>query len=647
MPPLPLKDIIISARQESHRMRHYYLGVEHLLIALLDVKGGIAAQLVQEQGLTPEYVIDAIRRKIGKGGKHRLWAGVPNTPRTDIILGIANDLAINNGRTQIEENDLLIALLEEEDNMAVRVLKALGLDIDLMLEHARSLKLPLTHSTQPFVQVDFGLDFGESDLSKEDLFLLRRMFHGYGSIRIERRLMGGYADSRLLVVTPVNVDKREDAPVVVKIGPTHEILDEVQRYESFVKGKLPPLTTRLEDRPTAPDSSDLAGIKYTLVGVPDQTPQDLRTVAKEWGGERVGAWLKKQLFPVFGRMWWRQNRPYRFETWREYDWLLPPLFTIEMIESAPLPPNAHVLKYPIRRARLKDVEYGDTVIVEHFTVHKIDREKRIMQLTAGGNTDSAQAYKIEVRGVNFDEVMYYRGEVVELIVGTVWKTRDEQLKQIVRGLSPDFDIEAAMLPFPDAIERLPNPLKIYNDVLDDYINGTLSTIHGDLHLGNIIPGPNENPALIDFEHTRDGHTLFDWATLEISLLNDLISPTIAGESWDKARTITRHLLHLQEVNDKTTDNLYLADTLAAIRSIREIVRECLYHEEHWGEYFISLLFYALRAMRWESLSLGNRRLMFWVAALAAHELRAQKYSSDGTPSPDQTDLHSKLSDSEN
>ncbi|PJF38120.1 MAG: hypothetical protein CUN55_18625, partial [Phototrophicales bacterium] len=123
MPPLPLKDIIISARQESHRMRHYYLGVEHLLIALLDVKGGIAAQLVQEQGLTPEYVIDAIRRKIGKGGKHRLWAGVPNTPRADIVLGIANDLAINHGRTQIEENDLLIALLEEKDNMAVRVLK--------------------------------------------------------------------------------------------------------------------------------------------------------------------------------------------------------------------------------------------------------------------------------------------------------------------------------------------------------------------------------------------------------------------------------------------------------------------------------------------------------------------------------------------
>src|SRR5688572_16327749 len=94
---ISLKDILISARQESHRMRHYFLGVEHLFIALLEIKSGLTTTILNEQGFTPDYVIDAIRRKAGKGSRHRLWAGIPNTPRTDVILGIAQDIAREDG----------------------------------------------------------------------------------------------------------------------------------------------------------------------------------------------------------------------------------------------------------------------------------------------------------------------------------------------------------------------------------------------------------------------------------------------------------------------------------------------------------------------------------------------------------------------
>src|SRR5574341_618893 len=108
MANIALKDILIGARQESYRMRHFYLGVEHLFIALLEIKGGLASAILEEQGLTPEYAIDAVRRKVGKGSKHRLWAGIPNTPRADVVLGIANDLALENGRKEIQERDLLV-----------------------------------------------------------------------------------------------------------------------------------------------------------------------------------------------------------------------------------------------------------------------------------------------------------------------------------------------------------------------------------------------------------------------------------------------------------------------------------------------------------------------------------------------------------
>ena len=646
MANIPLKDILISARQESYRMRHFYLGVEHILIALLEVKGGIAAGILKQEGLTSEYVIDAIRRKIGKGSQHRLWAGVPNTPRTDVVLGIANEIALEEGRKEIEERDLLIAIFEERDSIAVRALEALNLDIDVLTQAARTYQTSAARNTQPFVQVDFGPGFDpDTILNTDQLFVLRRMFHGYASIRLERRLMGGYTPSLILVVTPINADTREDAAVVVKIGETDAILDEAQRYDSYVRGRLPPFTARLEERPTAPETSDLAGVKYTLVASPDTQPQDLRAVAKTWSGEALAQWIETALYPTFGKMWWRQNRLYRFQVWREYDWLLPPVLTLELLEKPP-GENAHILKFPIRRMRLGEIEYGDLVVVQNFTVQKIDRDQKTIQLALGNSLDTTRAYKIEVRGIDFEKDTYYRGEVVEQLAGSVWKTRDEQLLHAVRALEPDFALDADSIPLNEStIENIPNPLSAYHAMLDSYVNGTLSTIHGDMHLGNILVGPNNSPSLIDFEHTRDGHTVFDWATLEISLLNELVMP-VAGTTWDDARRVLCYIAPLTVGDPLPDDDPAMVDAMQPIIKVRGIARECLNEQESWGEYFIALAACALRAIRWENLPRENRRLMFLLAGLAMYELRhrVQQSGEAGTPSPEETDLNKGLDD---
>ena len=75
MTVISLKDILINARQESVQMRHHFLGVEHLFIAMLQIQGGITSSIIEDYGLTAEYVIDAIRRKTDKGTN--LPAGAP------------------------------------------------------------------------------------------------------------------------------------------------------------------------------------------------------------------------------------------------------------------------------------------------------------------------------------------------------------------------------------------------------------------------------------------------------------------------------------------------------------------------------------------------------------------------------------------
>lgn len=641
MPNIALKDILISARQEAYRMRHFYLGAEHLFIALLEIKGGLASSILQEHGLTPEYVIDAIRRKLGKGSKHRLWAGIPNTPRADVLLGIANDLALENSRDEINERDLLVAILEENDSIPIRVLKALGLTDSAALATAARTYTLNRDSQHPYVKIDFGPDFGsEETLSKEQSFILRRMFYGYAQIRVERRLTGGHTKATLLVVTPMHADNREDATVIVKIDSVDTILDEAQRYESHIKSTLPPLTARLEDKPVAPETSDLAAIKYTMVADSDRIPADLRTTLKAWEPSRLGEWLQEALFPAFGRIWWQQNRPYRFQVWREYDWLLPPILTLELTRDKQLPPNGQVLKFPIKRSKLNALEYGDVVAVENFIVQKIYPERSAILLAVGHGTEAATAYKIEVRGLDLARDTYYRGEVVEQIIGRVWKTRNEQLIHAIRALEPDFDLDTDKLSVGDEdFEKLPNPIKTYESLLDSHINGSLSTIHGDLHLGNIMVGPNNSAFLIDFAHTRDGHTIFDWATLETSLLSDLVMPA-AGQSWDDARKVVRHLYEMNRNHERLDADSPITKALAPIIAIRDIVRKCLSVPDHWAEYYVAMTLCSLRAISWETMPVESRRLLYLVAALSLHELRT-RFRITGetqTPTPDETDI---------
>ena len=640
MANIPLKDILINARQESFRMRHFYLGVEHLFIALLEIRGGLTTNILSDHGLAPEYVVDAIRRKTGKGSKHRLWAGLPYTPRAEVVLGIANDIALENGHEEIEERDLLVAICDERDSTPVRVLTALKLDITRLTEEAR-IREPSEDIQRPDIRVEFGADFGRSEsLTKEQLFILRRLFYGYTSLRVERRLTG-FTKALLLAVTSINAENQESATVVVKIDQTDNILDEAQRYENHVKDTLPLLTARLEDRPTAPETSDLAGIKYTLVASSGAIPQDLRSLVRTSGAVGLGQLLRQQLYSHFSKTWWQKRRSYRFEVWKEYDWLLPPVLTLELVPEVEEIATSHVLRVPFNRAklnaRLQQLEYGDLVALENFTVQRVDRENNVLKLAAGyGSEADKRAYKIEVRGFNLEQDIFFRGEVVERLIGRVWKTRSETLHHAARMLEPDFDLQANLIPWNS--QKLLNPLVAYEALLDRHVNGSLSKIHGDLHLGNILVGPNNSTWLIDFAHTRDGHALFDWATLEISLLGDAVMPA-AGESWEAAYAIADHIATLNAQLPVEESDPQVSSAISAVAALREIVHECLMTEDDWSEYFIALALCALRAVTFDTMSIGGRRLMFLLSALSIHELR-QKFrpGSQDTPSPDESDV---------
>ncbi len=612
MDTISLRDIESIARLESAKMQHFYVGVEHLFIALTKLDGGLTNGIFEQNRQSARYLRYATRELAGHGDGKRYWPGYRNTPRASTVL--ENAQALIDSGIQPEERALLIAILEEGDSIPVRVLQEADVNVEALCEVVRDWSGE-AQASAPAVQIDGG-----GQLGAEERTVLQQMFRKYDSVRIEHVFQEGFSGSTVMLVRPHNADGRSDALVVVKIAERQAILWEKKRYDSFVKDTLPPTTARIESDPALPDKSTMGGLKYTFVRLRGEgSPVTLYEYASTHDPEDVARFIRDALYSGFRDAWWGQAQPYRFIVWHEYDFLLPPTLIVQV-----LPPDAET-QHPARVLRpLEDwmrngsVHTGELVELENFTAQKVKRSVGVIQMTAGAAPEAVnRASRVDVQGLDLSVKTYFRGELVRKVSGRVMQTRDDILQQQVQALEPNFNVLAEYLPYSSGgVERLPNPLRRYNRLLEQRVIGTLSTIHGDLHTGNILIGSGGDAWLIDFEWTRDGHTLFDWAVLEISLLIDHVMPSI-GKGWDEVWQAVRLLDVLNRKGHLGDMGLSpLVQAFRPIGEVRTIVAELLAERDKWAEYQVALAFCALRVIGWTNRPLTARRLAYLASALA-------------------------------
>jgi ATP-dependent Clp protease ATP-binding subunit ClpC len=115
------KQIFTLAAQESVDRNHFYLGVEHLFIALTKIPGGLAQGVLHHFGLDPKQVRDTIRSNIGIGSeKHR--QGIMYTPRIERVLELAEKESAKT-KSDIGQKHLLLGILKEGNSIPVRILQ--------------------------------------------------------------------------------------------------------------------------------------------------------------------------------------------------------------------------------------------------------------------------------------------------------------------------------------------------------------------------------------------------------------------------------------------------------------------------------------------------------------------------------------------
>ena len=115
------------AQEAAEDMGHGYVGSEHLLLGLLREEEGIAHRVLEENGLTDEMVCDILHRSVGTG----VSGAAPSqglTPRAKSAVELAVSEAARTGAGYIGTEHLLMGLLREGNNMALRILRTVGID---------------------------------------------------------------------------------------------------------------------------------------------------------------------------------------------------------------------------------------------------------------------------------------------------------------------------------------------------------------------------------------------------------------------------------------------------------------------------------------------------------------------------------------
>ena len=129
--------MIVTAQEEARSLRHNYLGVEHLLLALS--ADGTVGPLFRPAGAPKEAILEQVRMIVGDGRRTPV-STIPFTPRAKRALELAARAAGRSGQA-VEPAHILLGVLDLRDGVGAEVLDALHVSRDDLRRGAKAIEL--------------------------------------------------------------------------------------------------------------------------------------------------------------------------------------------------------------------------------------------------------------------------------------------------------------------------------------------------------------------------------------------------------------------------------------------------------------------------------------------------------------------------
>ena len=152
---LKAEHVLRCAQAAAGELGHGYVGCEHLLLAMLREEDDAACRALNASGIYESAVRERMIEKLGRGTAERSTVqGL--TPHARCAVELAVGEAMRTGGGEIEAGHLLLGILRDSGNMAVRLLRSLGVDtkklysdtLRAMSLSPRKLPLPEVHASR-------------------------------------------------------------------------------------------------------------------------------------------------------------------------------------------------------------------------------------------------------------------------------------------------------------------------------------------------------------------------------------------------------------------------------------------------------------------------------------------------------------------
>ena len=125
-----MRQLLAESRNEARRLKHEYVGTEHLLLSLIREEKGAAGTILTRLNADPAKIGQDIESVVRQGKAEVTHVDLPYTSRArkalELSIAEANDL----GHDHVGGEHLLLGLLREDKGIAAQVLNHAGVSLE-------------------------------------------------------------------------------------------------------------------------------------------------------------------------------------------------------------------------------------------------------------------------------------------------------------------------------------------------------------------------------------------------------------------------------------------------------------------------------------------------------------------------------------
>ena len=120
--------VLTMAKQLSEGFKHGYVGSEHLLLALCMEKNTVASAVLAANDIDEDKIVKLIDEQIALPGRVAKKEREGFTPKVESLLDLAQELAESFDSDEIGTEHILLAIISDADNLALRLLNTLSVN---------------------------------------------------------------------------------------------------------------------------------------------------------------------------------------------------------------------------------------------------------------------------------------------------------------------------------------------------------------------------------------------------------------------------------------------------------------------------------------------------------------------------------------